>query len=140
VTSFFRCLRRGFLLVFALSGTGCGGAAAPEPKAPDAEAEPAESSDSGESDSEDSSESADASADTGSESAGSSDPCADGSCFRCGSGICPAGFYCDESTPGGAGCSWLPACGSKSTCACLERTLEGCTCTEKSGAAFVTCS
>src|SRR5688572_12979607 len=36
--------------------------------------------------------------------------CADGTCFECGAGLCPKGFYCDEGAPGGAACSWLPEC------------------------------
>jgi len=36
--------------------------------------------------------------------------CADGTCFACGAGYCPTGFYCDESAKGGASCSWLPSC------------------------------
>src|SRR5687767_11041340 len=33
--------------------------------------------------------------------------CDDGTCTLCGSGICPTGWYCDESAPGGSACAWL---------------------------------
>ena len=28
--------------------------------------------------------------------------CGDGTCFECGAGLCPKGFYCDEKASGGA--------------------------------------
>jgi len=64
--------------------------------------------------------------------------CADGSCAVCGEGLCPAGFYCDES---GAepGCAWLPQCASSNDCACLEKHLTGCSCREESGGVYLTC-
>jgi hypothetical protein len=65
--------------------------------------------------------------------------CADGTCFACGSGYCPAGFYCDESTKGGASCSWLPTCAGKSGCACLSRALSGCKCETADNGPHVRC-
>ncbi|MFO0564464.1 MAG: hypothetical protein U0263_02320 [Polyangiaceae bacterium] len=66
--------------------------------------------------------------------------CSDGTCFECGTGICPKGFYCDEKAPGGAACGWLPECATAATCACVKQGLGGdCTCSEKSGGVSVSC-
>jgi hypothetical protein len=66
--------------------------------------------------------------------------CEDGSCFRCGQGICPTGFYCDEGVQGGAACSWLPSCPLRASCECVERQLgSGCSCEESGGGAKVSC-
>ncbi|MEB2313070.1 MAG: hypothetical protein OZ921_01365 [Sorangiineae bacterium] len=66
--------------------------------------------------------------------------CRDETCFRCGRGLCPAGFYCDESAPGGAGCAWLPECAAEASCACLAGRLgSGCSCEPDAGHARVTC-
>jgi len=68
--------------------------------------------------------------------------CDDGSCFRCGEGICPKGFYC-ESNGGVTGCQWSTACAKAPTCACLQPMLKAdprCSCELRDGAAFVTCS
>lgn len=68
--------------------------------------------------------------------------CDDGTCFRCGEGICPAGFYC-ESNGGVTGCQWSPACAKTPSCACLKPAMNAdprCSCEERDGAAFVTCS
>jgi hypothetical protein len=63
--------------------------------------------------------------------------CSDGTCFQCGAGLCPSGFYCDEGARGGAACSWLPGCAG---CACLRDKLSPqCPCEERSGNAFVRC-
>ena len=52
-------------------------------------------------------------------------PCDDGTCFTCGSGICPSGWYCDESAPGGPACGWVPGCEKKkSYCNCLSEALH----------------
>ena len=68
-------------------------------------------------------------------------PCADGTCTTCGKGICPVGFYCDESAKGGAACSWLPQCGEKLSCSCLSKGLgSGCKCSEQSGGLHVSCN
>jgi hypothetical protein len=60
--------------------------------------------------------------------------CDDGTCSVCGSGICPVGWYCDESAPGGAACSWLKECAEKATCSCVTRVLgAACKCRDESG-------
>jgi hypothetical protein len=60
--------------------------------------------------------------------------CDDGTCSVCGSGICPAGWYCDESAPGGAACAWLKECAEKATCGCVTKVLgAACKCRDESG-------
>jgi hypothetical protein len=67
--------------------------------------------------------------------------CDDGTCFECGAGICPSGFYCDQNAEGGAACSWLPECPSKASCGCVKKTLgSGCSCEERAGGTHVDCS
>ena len=68
--------------------------------------------------------------------------CDDGSCFRCGDGICPSGFYC-ESNGGMTGCQWSTQCAKAPTCSCLRPALQAdprCSCEDRNGAAFVSCS
>jgi hypothetical protein len=115
----------------------CGSSPTPEAKSPDASEseagdEPEEASDT-DADDSDASDAADAAP------AAPADPCADGSCFACGTGFCPAGFYCDESAQGGPGCGWLPACAPKMGCGCLDGVMSGCTCSESGGAPHLTC-
>lgn len=64
--------------------------------------------------------------------------CGDGSCITCGTGICPTGWYCDESAPGGPACGWVPGCEKKkSICNCLgDRFQHKCRCTEDNGGAL----
>jgi hypothetical protein len=60
--------------------------------------------------------------------------CDDGTCSLCGAGICPAGWYCDESAPGGAACAWLKECAEKATCGCVTKVLgAACKCRDDSG-------
>ncbi|HEV8244180.1 MAG TPA: hypothetical protein VGP93_00290 [Polyangiaceae bacterium] len=73
------------------------------------------------------------------EPAAKRDPCEDGTCSSCGSGICPSGWYCDESAKGGPACGWLPDCASKLSCGCVSRVFSSCSCQEKSGGVHVTC-
>ncbi|HEX3775516.1 MAG TPA: hypothetical protein VHV51_13685 [Polyangiaceae bacterium] len=74
------------------------------------------------------------------ESAPPRSACDDGSCSPCGTGMCLAGWYCDESASGGAACSWLPQCAQKSSCGCIDRALgSGCKCTEQGGGLHVEC-
>jgi hypothetical protein len=66
--------------------------------------------------------------------------CADGTCFICGGGFCPGGWYCDEGARGGPACSWLPEC-SKGACSCLEKALGrgGCACKDADGGPHLSC-
>jgi hypothetical protein len=67
--------------------------------------------------------------------------CEDKTCFACGDGICPTGFYC-ETNNGVTGCAWLPACVKSPTCICLRPSLERdsrCKCEDRGAVAFVTC-
>ena len=67
--------------------------------------------------------------------------CDDGTCSPCGAGVCPNGWYCDESASGGPACGWLPQCARKSSCACLSGKLgAGCKCSEQGGGLHVTCN
>jgi hypothetical protein len=60
--------------------------------------------------------------------------CDDGTCSMCGPGICPAGWYCDESAPGGAACAWLKECADKATCGCVTKVLgSACKCRDDGG-------
>jgi len=66
--------------------------------------------------------------------------CDDGTCSPCGGGVCPSGWYCDESASGGPACGWLPRCAPKASCACLSGKLgAGCKCSEQDGGLHVTC-
>ena len=66
--------------------------------------------------------------------------CEDGTCSPCGTGVCPSGWYCDESASGGPACGWLPQCAQKSSCACLAGKLgSGCKCSEQGGGLHVSC-
>lgn len=66
--------------------------------------------------------------------------CDDGTCSVCGSGICPAGWYCDENASGGAACSWLTECADKPSCGCITRVLgSACKCREEGGGLKVSC-
>jgi hypothetical protein len=66
--------------------------------------------------------------------------CDDGTCSKCGDGICPTGWYCDEKASGGGACSWLTECAEKPTCSCVTRVLgASCKCREESGGLKVTC-
>ncbi len=60
--------------------------------------------------------------------------CTDGTCSVCGDGICPTGWYCDESAPGGAACSWLKECAEHPSCACVSKVLGAdCKCRDDGG-------
>jgi hypothetical protein len=66
--------------------------------------------------------------------------CSDGTCFVCGDGMCPVGFYCDERASGGSACSWLPECADNASCACVTGVLgASCTCDERAGGPSVSC-
>ncbi|MBN1612356.1 MAG: hypothetical protein JW940_37340 [Polyangiaceae bacterium] len=66
--------------------------------------------------------------------------CGDGTCSRCGNGICTQGMYCNESARGGPACNWLPECPESPDCSCIEKVLGSrCECEEQDGAAHVRC-
>ena len=66
--------------------------------------------------------------------------CSNGTCSRCGKGLCPDGFYCDESANGGPACSWLPQCVNAAGCDCVTNALGAtCGCEERDGGTYVTC-
>jgi hypothetical protein len=114
----------------------CGGSAGPgaEPKsAADGAKASAESGDgSSRAGDDEEGEQASGSASASEKSTGPS--CDDGTCSKCGSGICPAGWYCDEKASGGGACSWLTECAEKPTCACITRVLGStCKCREDNG-------
>lgn len=70
-----------------------------------------------------------------------SNPCNDSGCFSCGTGLCPTGFYCDESIDGGPACSWSPTCAQKPDCACLVGELgNACSCESRDGGIYVRCN
>ncbi len=67
--------------------------------------------------------------------------CEDGTCFSCGDGICPSGFYC-ETNATTTGCAWHPSCPKNPTCTCLRSAIlkdPSCACEDRNGTAFVTC-
>ena len=67
--------------------------------------------------------------------------CADGTCYACGEGFCPVGYYCDEGAPRGAACSWLPECADEATCSCVLGVLGNeCSCDERDDGIYVSCS
>lgn len=117
-------MKRLFSTMLAVFAVACGGsepgAKAPTGKAAASEAAPVEREAASESEAEEKPQPA-------------ARRCADGTCFACGAGYCPSGFYCDESAKGGASCSWLPACTGKSECGCLSRALSGCKCDSGDG-------
>ena len=66
--------------------------------------------------------------------------CGNGTCQRCGPGICPEGSYCDESAGGGPACSWMPQCVDADGCDCLIQVLGSrCECEQRDGGTYVKC-
>ena len=107
---------------------GSGGSAEPKTVA-DAETQDAKSSSEGSN-----SESDDADETSAAPEKPRGPSCDDGTCSLCGAGICPAGWYCDESAPGGAACAWLKECAEKATCGCVTKVLgSACKCRDESG-------
>jgi hypothetical protein len=108
-----------------------GGAGGGEPKTADRDEPEGSKSSSDEAKSDDAAESDEGSA-ADSKPAGPS--CDDGTCSLCGSGICPAGWYCDETAPGGAACAWLKECAEKASCSCVTKVLgASCKCRDDGG-------
>ena len=131
--SFARIAFRAPMALWLLTLTSCGGESTPTPEsahAAKAKSEPEKSVAS-----ESSGEADEAEAESAPRAS-----CDDGTCFECGSGTCPEGWYCDESAQGGPACSWLPECGKKPSCACIGKALGGaCTCNESGGGQHVKC-
>lgn len=124
-----RCLPLYLVLALLLPQCG-GGSAGSEPRTADSEASNA-SERSSDSDAASDSEPEETST---AESKPSGPSCDDGTCSLCGNGICPAGWYCDESAPGGAACAWLKECAEKATCGCVTKVLgSACKCRDDSG-------
>lgn len=118
--------------VLALTLPQCGGSStATEPKTADTEAsDDAEGSSAGQAKSDD----ADAEESSAAEATPRGPSCDDGTCTVCGSGICPIGWYCDESAPGGAACAWLKECAEKASCSCVTKVLgSSCKCRDDGG-------
>jgi hypothetical protein len=127
----FPCCFAVLLLVVACGG-GTSSGAEPKSAADSSEADSSEAART----SPDADETSEA-AETSSKPKGPS--CDDGTCSLCGSGICPAGWYCDEKASGGA-CSWLAECAEKPTCGCVTRVLgSACKCREEGGGLKVAC-
>ncbi len=123
------------LLAFLL--IQCGGTSAtPEAKSADANHEgSASNADETSEDSESASEGSSA------EGEPQASTCDDGTCSKCGAGICPSGWYCDENASGGPACSWLKECADKPSCSCVTRVLgSSCKCREESGGLKVSCT
>ena len=71
---------------------------------------------------------------------GNGSGCSGGTCAKCGTAVCLAGYFCLESAAKGPTCSWLPECPSEASCSCVEGVLgDGCSCEERDGGVFVTC-
>jgi hypothetical protein len=125
-----RCLPLFFVLALLLPQ--CGGASTgSEPKTADSQAPDASGrSSDGAAEASDSDPEETSTADA----KPSGPSCDDGTCSLCGNGICPAGWYCDESAPGGAACAWLKECAEKATCGCVTKVLgSACKCRDDSG-------
>ena len=125
--AFGTCL--GSLLVIGACG---GGSQTPTQSADDAHTTPEADSSSG----------ATQTSDRASDEAAPTGPdCSDQTCFPCGEGLCPVGFYCDEQAARGPACSWLPECAEVASCACVQGVLgSGCSCDDASGGPRVTCN
>ena len=123
---------RAFGLALLAFAAGCGGS-----EKPAASAESADSSAPSGSEAE--------SADTESGEASTEEApapkasCDDGTCSACGDALCPSGWYCDQSAPGGAACGWLPECAKKPGCACVKKAFSGCSCEDSGGIAHLSC-
>jgi len=115
------------LLLALLHAFGCAsaGASARSAGSPDAESEDANAEEASEDTSED-------------EPAAPAESCADDSCVPCGAGLCPPGFYCDESAQGGPACGWVPDC-PDSDCDCLARVFADCACDAHPAGARLRC-
>jgi hypothetical protein len=119
-----------FVLALLLPQCG-GGSAGTEPKTADSEEPEATKGSRADAESEQASDSEDGAT---AETKPRGPSCDDGTCSLCGSGICPTGWYCDETAPGGAACAWLKECAEKATCGCVTKVLGStCKCRDDSG-------
>jgi hypothetical protein len=64
------------------------------------------------------------------------DPCASGTCSKCGEAVCLSGFYCEEAV---SACGWLPQCADSPSCECVSKVLTNCECEERDGGVYVSC-
>jgi hypothetical protein len=64
------------------------------------------------------------------------DPCASGTCTKCGEAVCLSGFYCEEAV---SACGWLPQCADSPSCECVSKVLSDCQCEERDGGVYVKC-
>jgi hypothetical protein len=132
-------LRARFLSSLLLCVLGACGGSAPAAESPSGKGEgsPESGADSDGTSGDDASEAGEG------ESSASSAPakpsCDDGTCSPCGDALCPSGWYCDESAPGGPACGWLPECATKASCSCVKRAFDGCSCEDRAGSAHVRC-
>jgi hypothetical protein len=123
-----RALSLCLVLLLALPQCGGGGSAEPKTAADDDSTESSASTDGSDSEGQPADET------TADVDASRGPSCDDGTCSVCGPGICPAGWYCDESAPGGAACAWLKECAEKATCGCVTKVLgTACKCRDESG-------
>lgn len=124
---------RAFGVALAVFAAGCGGSEKPAASADGADS----SSDQRQGDVE----SAGTESDPGDadEAPAQKANCDDGTCAPCGEALCPSGWYCDESAPGGAACGWLPECAKKPGCACVKKAFAGCSCDDGGGIAHLSC-
>jgi len=135
VFSRFSHTGRGSPLLGVLLGTlivSCGGGSTPASKTADA-SEPG-----GEGELNDSEDTASADAEGAPQASGPD--CSDGTCFVCGAGLCPTGFYCDEQAKNGPACGWLPECAEAANCGCVTGVLgSGCSCDDSNGGPSIRC-
>lgn len=125
-------LALGLLFAFA---AGCGGESTPAAESAHSAAQETSPAKGSATEGESEGEASEAEAESAPRAA-----CDDGTCFECGAGSCPQGWYCDESAQGGPACSWLPQCGKKADCACVSKALgSGCSCAEEGGGPHAKC-
>jgi hypothetical protein len=130
-------LRARFLPWLLLSLVGACGGTTPSADAPGSKGDGA--SESGGDSESGSSEGAEGDGESSASAEPAKPSCDDGTCSPCGDALCPSGWYCDESAPGGPACGWLPECASKASCSCVKRAFSGCSCEDQAGSAHVRC-
>jgi len=138
--AFFGCLGH-LALVLTLAQCGGGSATGEGPKGADGHDSSDSSPHSGKRERErEANEEEESNASAASPEKSQAATCDDGTCSKCGSGICLAGWYCDEKASGGGACSWLSECAEKPSCGCVTRVLgASCKCREEDGGLKVAC-